>query len=221
MAMQRKRRRRPGGNTNTQNNNPNRHYESNGPDVRIRGSAQQILEKYLQYARDAHTSGDRIKAEGLFQHAEHYARIVASFEKQKEEERRDREERDARRAEEQALRQPPEEDEVSRESEPAEDATPEEAQAPDEAPRRRGRRPRAAAPEVDQGDMSRRDPDGTSEETADDARADTVSSDEKPRRRRRTYTPREAAAAEDDGVLKTLSRGADEADGLGQTEDAS
>ena len=102
MAMQRKRRRRSGGSNN--NNNPNRHFESNGPDVRIRGSAQQVLEKYLQYARDAQTAGDRIKAEGLFQHAEHYARIVATFERQKEEERREREERDAKRAEERAAR---------------------------------------------------------------------------------------------------------------------
>eukprot|EP00558_Chaetoceros_sp_UNC1202_P004370 CAMPEP_0197252696 /NCGR_PEP_ID=MMETSP1429-20130617/62372_1 /TAXON_ID=49237 /ORGANISM="Chaetoceros sp., Strain UNC1202" /LENGTH=88 /DNA_ID=CAMNT_0042715149 /DNA_START=114 /DNA_END=376 /DNA_ORIENTATION=+ len=88
MAMQRKRRRRSGGNNNNNNNNnPNKHFESNGPDVRIRGSAAQILEKYQQYARDAQTSGDRVKAEALFQHAEHYARIVAVFEKQKEEER--------------------------------------------------------------------------------------------------------------------------------------
>ena len=46
MAMQRKRRRRSGGNNNNNNSpNPNRHYESNGPEVRIRGSAQQILDK--------------------------------------------------------------------------------------------------------------------------------------------------------------------------------
>ena len=103
MAMQRKRRRRSGGNNNN-NPNPNRHYESNGPDVRIRGSAQQILDKYLQYARDAQTAGDRVKAEALFQHAEHYARIVAVFEKQKEEARLEREARDAARAEERAAR---------------------------------------------------------------------------------------------------------------------
>lgn len=110
MAIQRKRRRRSSGSSNTNNNNPNRHYESNGPDVRIRGSAQQILEKYMQYARDAQTSGDRVKAEALFQHAEHYARIVTVFERQKEEERREREERDLRRAEERAARQSDQQD---------------------------------------------------------------------------------------------------------------
>ena len=104
MAMQRKRRRRSGGNNNN-NPNPNRHYESNGPDVRIRGSAQQILDKYMQYARDAQTAGDRVKAEALFQHAEHYARIVAVFEKQKEEARLEREAREAAKAEERAQRE--------------------------------------------------------------------------------------------------------------------
>merc|ERR1711974_480238 len=67
----------------TSPNDPNRHYESTGPDVKIRGSAQQILDKYQQYARDAMTAGDRVKAEAHYQHAEHYARIVASFQKDK------------------------------------------------------------------------------------------------------------------------------------------
>ena len=105
MGMQRKRRRRSGGNNNNNNTNPNKHFESNGPDVRIRGSAQQILDKYLQYARDAQTAGDRVKAEALFQHAEHYARIVAVFEKQKEEQRLEREAREQQRAEERAARE--------------------------------------------------------------------------------------------------------------------
>ncbi len=78
MKRSRGRNRRSGGN-NQQNafNNPNRHFESVGPDVKIRGSAQQVLEKYLQYGRDAQTSGDRILSEAYFQYAEHYQRIVA------------------------------------------------------------------------------------------------------------------------------------------------
>ncbi|MEX1249625.1 MAG: DUF4167 domain-containing protein [Hyphomonas sp.] len=78
MKRSRGRNRRPGGNQQ-QNafNNPNRHFESVGPDVKIRGSAQQVLEKYQQYARDAHTSGDRVLSEAYFQYAEHYQRIVA------------------------------------------------------------------------------------------------------------------------------------------------
>ena len=51
-------------------------FDSNGPDVRIRGSAYQVHEKYLQLARDAASSGDRIMAESYLQHAEHYYRIM-------------------------------------------------------------------------------------------------------------------------------------------------
>lgn len=60
------------------NNMPNRSntFESNGPEVKIRGSAQQVLEKYLMLARDAYSSGDRVQSENYFQHAEHYYRVI-------------------------------------------------------------------------------------------------------------------------------------------------
>ena len=51
-------------------------FESSGPEVKIRGSAQQVLEKYLALARDAAAGGDRIAAENYLQHAEHYYRII-------------------------------------------------------------------------------------------------------------------------------------------------
>ncbi|HEX4505786.1 MAG TPA: DUF4167 domain-containing protein [Alphaproteobacteria bacterium] len=57
-------------------------FDSNGPDVRIRGSAFQVHEKYLQLARDASSSGDRIIAENYLQHAEHYYRIIAAAQEQ-------------------------------------------------------------------------------------------------------------------------------------------
>lgn len=78
-----------GRNNNNNNNNnrrgPNpltRSYESNGPDVKIRGSAQQIAEKYAALARDAQSSGDRVMAENYLQHAEHYNRIIAAAQAQ-------------------------------------------------------------------------------------------------------------------------------------------
>ncbi len=49
--------------------------ESNGPEMKVRGTAQQVHEKYLALARDAFSAGDRIAAEGYFQYAEHYHRI--------------------------------------------------------------------------------------------------------------------------------------------------
>ncbi len=77
-----------GGGNGTTNGGPIRHhgggipmnrnhvFDSNGPDLRIRGTAQQLFEKYLQLGRDATSSGDRVMAEGYFQHAEHYFRIL-------------------------------------------------------------------------------------------------------------------------------------------------
>lgn len=54
----------------------NQTYDSTGPDIRIRGNAHQVLEKYLTLARDASSQGDRIAAENFFQHAEHYYRVI-------------------------------------------------------------------------------------------------------------------------------------------------
>ena len=54
----------------------NQALESNGPEVKVRGTAQQVLEKYLALARDASSVGDRVATENYFQHAEHYYRVI-------------------------------------------------------------------------------------------------------------------------------------------------
>lgn len=59
-----------------------RNYESNGPDVKIRGTAAQIAEKYSTLARDAMSSGDIVAAESYLQHAEHYNRIIMAAQAQ-------------------------------------------------------------------------------------------------------------------------------------------
>ena len=67
------------GNNNNRSKGPNplsRNYESNGPDVKIRGNAQHVAEKYTTLARDAQSAGDRVMAENYLQHAEHYNRII-------------------------------------------------------------------------------------------------------------------------------------------------
>ena len=79
-------------NNNNNNNNNNQHrkggnpltrtYDSSGPDVKIRGTAQHIAEKYAALARDAQSSGDRVMAENYLQHAEHYNRIIAAAQAQ-------------------------------------------------------------------------------------------------------------------------------------------
>ena len=87
------RRMRGRNNNNNSNNNGNngnrkapnplqRSYESNGPDVKVRGTAQHVAEKYLQLARDAQSSGDPVAAENYFQHAEHYYRILLAAQEQ-------------------------------------------------------------------------------------------------------------------------------------------
>src|SRR3954454_19241008 len=82
-----------GGGGNNNNNNFNRKggnpltrtYDSSGPDVKIRGTAQHIAEKYAQLGRDAQSSGDRVIAENYLQHAEHYYRIIAAAQAQMQE----------------------------------------------------------------------------------------------------------------------------------------
>ncbi|WP_408639212.1 DUF4167 domain-containing protein [Roseococcus microcysteis] len=68
-----------GGNSGNQPLNRNHVFDSSGPDVRLRGTAQQLFEKYLQLGRDATSAGDRVAAEGYFQHAEHYFRILGAM----------------------------------------------------------------------------------------------------------------------------------------------
>ncbi len=69
-------RRRGRGHHRKPNQGRNQTFDSNGPSVRLRGSAHQIYEKYLALGRDATASGDRNMAENFFQHADHYFRII-------------------------------------------------------------------------------------------------------------------------------------------------
>ena len=79
-----------GRNNNNNNNNNNRRgqnpmtrvFESNGPDIKIRGTASHIAEKYVQLARDARGSGDPVASENYYQHAEHYFRLIAAAQEQ-------------------------------------------------------------------------------------------------------------------------------------------
>ena len=77
-----------GRNNNNRNKGHHHHnpltrvYESNGPDVKIRGNASHIAEKYIQLARDSQSSGDPVAAENYYQHAEHYFRLIAAAQEQ-------------------------------------------------------------------------------------------------------------------------------------------
>lgn len=98
-------------------NIPNRVFDSSGPEGKVRGTPQQIIDKYQQLARDAQLSGDRVATENFSQHAEHYLRMLGAAQKEIDERReqqerenrerqaerdRERAERDAERAEREA-----------------------------------------------------------------------------------------------------------------------
>tara|TARA_A200000113_G_scaffold159112_1_gene143838 strand:+ start:41 stop:433 length:393 start_codon:yes stop_codon:yes gene_type:complete len=73
-----------GGNNGSRGKAPNKNkvYDSSGPEVRIRGTAHQITEKYLVLAKDATSSGDHILAQSYMQHAEHYQRLINEWAEQ-------------------------------------------------------------------------------------------------------------------------------------------
>src|ERR1700690_3478066 len=85
-----KRMRNRNNNNSSNNNNNNRRgqnpmtrvFESNGPDIKIRGTASHVAEKYVQLARDARSSGDPVASENYYQHAEHYFRLIAAAQEQ-------------------------------------------------------------------------------------------------------------------------------------------
>jgi hypothetical protein len=89
-------RNKPGNNGNSNNNNNNqrrssmgniinRVFESAGPDGKVRGTPQQIIDKYQALARDAQVSGDRVAAESYLQHSEHYSRLLGEAQRAQQE----------------------------------------------------------------------------------------------------------------------------------------
>ena len=87
----------------------NRVFDSSGPEGKVRGTPQQVIEKYNQLARDAQLSNDRVAAENFQQHAEHYLRLLAEAQREQEQRREEQErqnrERQAERDRERAERQ--------------------------------------------------------------------------------------------------------------------
>jgi len=202
--------RKPQHNNNNRNNNPNRALDSNGPDVRVRGSAKTIYDKYISLAHDASVSGRRIKAESYLQHAEHYWRIVqelAVIAEQKAEQQRianekREQEQAARKAEhaarvekrkaEQAAKTETDEEgsENSAEATKADTAN-SETEAAEDKPKKRVR-----------SHLSRRRPvkteaNGNDEVQADKAEAkDEAPKKKKPKKRKKVVTESEVDAAE-------------------------
>ncbi|MEZ5946545.1 MAG: DUF4167 domain-containing protein [Hyphomonas sp.] len=176
--------------------------------MKIRGSAQQVLEKYLQYARDAQTSGDRVLSEAYFQFAEHYQRIVA-----KQQEARDRQQQQQRGGRDDRDQSRRDDRDTSRN-----DGDDDSADAGDEAETEaRVERREAEEASSDNGDDAMRviDADESGADASDDGDKGGKDESRRGRGRRKPYTRRdkdETAAASDpsdpaEGVMKTLSRG--------------
>ena len=91
------------GNKNRNTNRPtggniiNRVFDSSGPDGKVRGTPQQIIEKYNQLHRDAQLSNDRVNAENFAQHAEHYLRMLAEAQREVDRQREEQEEQNRQR----------------------------------------------------------------------------------------------------------------------------
>ncbi len=209
MKRSRGRNRRSGGSSsNANHNNPNRHYESVGPDVKIRGSAQQVLEKYQQYARDAQTSGDRVLSEAYFQFAEHYQRIVAKQAEAKErqqsqqQQRGGRDDRDNRRDN----RSSGSDDDSNTSADQVEAAVEVTSRAPRNEDAADGE---SATANADPLKVIDADDAGTPEKAAE-RKPKAKSESDRPKSRRKPYRAKEASEESEivaDGVMKTLSRG--------------
>ncbi len=85
-SKQRSRAKNRGGNRSPANN-INRVFDSSGPEGKVRGTPQQIIDKYTQLARDAFLAGDRVAGENFQQHAEHYTRLLSEAQRDAEEKR--------------------------------------------------------------------------------------------------------------------------------------
>ncbi|WP_209940204.1 DUF4167 domain-containing protein [Ruegeria sp. HKCCE4148] len=156
----------------------NRVFDSSGPEGKVRGTPQQIIDKYNQLARDAQLSNDRVAAENFQQHAEHYLRMLSEaqreMEARREEQERQNRERQAERDRERAERQ---EREAARQADPAESPQPDVMDF--------------AAPEAT--------PESGLVETPESKGAEPPAQEkkEKPARKPRTRKPKPAPAAED------------------------
>jgi len=110
----------------------NRVFDSSGPEGKVRGTPQQIIEKYIFLARDAHLSNDRVAAENFNQHAEHYTRLLAEAQRelaaeqearQSQQQQRDQQPRDQQRDQQPRDQQPRDQqrDQQPRDRQPRED----------------------------------------------------------------------------------------------------
>ena len=180
----------------------NRVFDSSGPEGKVRGTPQQIIDKYNQLERDAQLSNDRVAAENFQQHAEHYTRMLNDAQREQDAHRK---EQDARREEQERQNR---ERQAERDRERTERQEREAAQRAEE--------PRAAEPAVtSQPDVVVDPGAGTQPDTNDSGLVETPESSPRKPRRARTRKPApkpvvEKTAAEEPAVEKPVAKAAAE-----------
>jgi sRNA-binding protein len=165
----------------------NRVFDSSGPEGKVRGTPQQIIDKYNQLARDAQLANDRVAAENFQQHAEHYARLLgeaqreqdARREQQEAQQNRDREQQDAQQTRDRDQQRP---DDEQPQPQPARFESGQQGEA-------YSRGGKGSADVIDI-------PDDSSESTLVDTPEDKPAP--KPRRPRKPRAPKGSASGEDD-----------------------
>ena len=132
------------GNNRTPANNLNRVFDSSGPEGKVRGTPQQIIDKYTQLARDAQLSNDRVAAENFQQHAEHYTRLLAEAQRDADESRARADQQNRDRQQQQPQQQQPEQQQPEQPRPQSEQPRPqsEQPRPQSEQPRQQSEQPR-------------------------------------------------------------------------------
>lgn len=186
MRSQKSRSRSKGNRSRSMGNIVNRVFDSSGPEGKVRGTPQQIIDKYNQLARDAQLSNDPVAVENFQQHAEHYSRLLSEAQREQEarREQQEQQQRERQQQRQQQRQSEPEEKQGATEfSDPAEQPQPEIVEPAETA------QPEAQSPVIDVA------------EEADSGLVETPESAPKPRRSR-ARKPK-APKAEDDGVTES------------------
>ncbi|MEL6288267.1 MAG: DUF4167 domain-containing protein [Pseudomonadota bacterium] len=188
-----------------------RGYESNGPDVKIRGNAAHIAEKYITLARDALSSGDTVMAENYLQHAEHYNRIIAAAQQQNEAQGERQQHANGNQQQQRNRRGANGSDEGDRAPDAGEDGETQNTRADGDQPERAERsKPAAKKPAAKSSDAGADAANGAADASADAEEAP------KPRRRRTPRAkmpPQEAASEGESGPVRLGDMPMDEAAG--------
>lgn len=127
----------------------NRVFDSSGPDGKVRGTPQQIIDKYNQLARDAQLANDRVATENFQQHAEHYMRLLSEAQREQEQ-RREQQERENRERQAQRDRERGDNNQSSDDAQPQSDEQPSTDQGKENAPRQNNRRNNRNKPAIEQ-----------------------------------------------------------------------